>query len=207
MHAHASETPNSWNEDFNELLAFEGMLRFRVKGWIANRADVDEILQETYTRMLERSRKGSKPVEFVRAFSLTTARNAILDLNRHREIFEEVEFNEESINVFGSSAEEEISAQQEIDQFIELLRALTDRRRQVLVLRKVYDYPQKKIAALLGISENTVEQHIQKAIEQLLSVLGENASIASLPFPVRTRRSVLAIRRRVGKRGRKSTAP
>jgi RNA polymerase sigma factor (sigma-70 family) len=56
-----------------------------------------------------------------------------------------------------------VSAEQEMTLLVEAVERLPERCRQVFTLRKVYGFTQKEIATRLGISENTVEQHLSKA--------------------------------------------
>ena len=51
------------------------------------------------------------------------------------------------------------------------VKALPARCRQVFTLRKVYGYTQREIAARMGITENTVEQQLAKAVRHCAQAL------------------------------------
>jgi len=57
----------------------------------------------------------------------------------------------------------------------ELARALPAVCRQAFTLRKVRGLSQRDVARHMGISENTVEKHIGKALRFLMSAFGANA--------------------------------
>lgn len=54
--------------------------------YVRNPADVDELLQETYARLLVAHHVRGSEVRSVRALALTIARNVALDWLRHRDV-------------------------------------------------------------------------------------------------------------------------
>src|ERR1700748_1547812 len=67
-------------------LKFEGVLRACLYRYARNTSDVEELLQETYARLLTAGASGEPEVRSVRAFSLTVARNVAFDWLRHKQI-------------------------------------------------------------------------------------------------------------------------
>lgn len=148
-------------------LAHEAVLRKVLYGYTRNVADVDELLQETYARLLVAgARMQPRDVGSVRAFAITIARNSALDWVRHRTLvpiallgdFELFEPEDER-----ASPERQVSAKQDLSFAIACAQRLPRKCRRVFVLRQIYGYGEQEVARRLGISPNTVQQHMQKA--------------------------------------------
>lgn len=156
-------------------LCFESVLRACLWRYANNASDVDELLQETYARLLV---AGSSPqqsgIRSVHAFCLTVARNVALDWLRRQQVLPlELVSDMESLEVLDESAqiEEIVNAHQELALLADAVSAMPRRCRQTFTLRKVYGFSQKEIAARLSISEHTVEQHLMKAARHCAEVL------------------------------------
>jgi RNA polymerase sigma-70 factor (ECF subfamily) len=167
-------------------LEFEGVLRACLYRYVRNSADVDELLQETYTNLLA---AGSTPnreeIRSIRAFALTVARNVALSWLRHRQVVPiELVADLESLELLDErgQVEEIVNTHQELALLTAAVASLPTRCRQVFTLRKVYGLSQKEIAAELNISENTVEQHLAKGM-RLCSAALANSPMAERRSP------------------------
>jgi RNA polymerase sigma factor (sigma-70 family) len=158
-----------------QALEHEGMLRACLYRFVRNRADVDDLLQETYARLLIAGAAPDQPeIRSIRAFALTVARNVALDWMRHRSIIPIDALAElEMMDVLdeGEQVEEIVNTHQELGRLSDAIAALPDRCRQVFTLRKVYGFSQQEIAKQLGITENTVEVHLQRAAHKCAQAL------------------------------------
>lgn len=164
-------------------LEFEGVLRACLHRYARNAADVDELLQETYTHLLTAgAAKNREEIRSIRAFALTVARNVALSWLRHRQVvpielvadLEQLELLDERGQV-----DEIVNSHQELALLSAAVAQLPARCRQVFTLRKVFGMSQKEIAAQLKISENTVEQHLAKGVRLC------SAALASSPVAER----------------------
>jgi RNA polymerase sigma factor (sigma-70 family) len=164
------------NDHFFQALAYESVLRAYLSRYAPNAADVDELLQETYARLLGVTSKESAAIRSVRAFALTVARNVALDWIRHQQVISvELVADIAALDVLDESArvEEIVSAREELAVMLEVVAALPTRCRQAFTLRRVYGLGQKEIATHLGISENTVEQLLTRAVRRCADALFE----------------------------------
>jgi len=174
-------------------LEFEGVLRACLYRYARNTADVEELLQETYARLLTAGSTGEPEIRSIRAFALTVARNVALDWLRHRQVVPiELVADLEAMDILdeGEQIEEIVNSHQELALLAKAVEGLPERCRQVFTLRKVYGFSQKEIAARLKISENTVEQHLTKAARRCAQVLFDQ------PIPERRATFMERLRRR-----------
>jgi RNA polymerase sigma factor (sigma-70 family) len=159
-------------------LEFESVLRACLWRYTHNNSDVDELLQETYARLLVvGASQQETEVRSIRAFCLTVARNVALDWLRRQQVVPlELVSDMESLDVLdeGAQIEEIVNAHQELALLADAIASMPRRCRQTFTLRKVYGFSQKEIAAQLNISENTVEQHLTKAARRCAEALFES---------------------------------
>lgn len=150
-----------------EVQPHEAALRAFLAAHFPALTDIDDLVQETFVRILRAHRQGS--VGSPRGLLFAIARNLALDALRRRQIvgFDPIpEKPESSVYMDGTDVVETVSKQQEYELLTEAIQALPDRCRQVFTLRAVYGMSQREIAARLGISENTVEKQISKGLRR-----------------------------------------
>ena len=147
-----------------------------LRAWLRSRypklEDVDDIVQESYARVLRA--QASAPIGSVKAFLFTTARNLALDQFRRRQIVgidSIAEIDELSVLEDMPGVSETVSRQQELELLTQAIQSLPERCRQVLTLRKIYGLSQKEIAAELGISEHTVEAQVGNGVRRCAEFL------------------------------------
>lgn len=140
--------------------------------------EVDDLLQDTFLRSYEAAQRHE--IRFPRAFLSKTATNLALKRlgraerksTRH---MEDLPSSEVSTTDGGPAAALEID--ERFQQFCQAVGRLPKQCRRVFILKKVYGFSQKEIAAALAVSESTVEKHIVKGLllcrEYLRSALVE----------------------------------
>lgn len=149
-----------------EAMKIEGWLRAFVWKYVRNKADVDDVLQEVYVRLLMTRTE----VESVRGFAGRCARNICFDHLRHVSVLEIESMGDlDALEVEDAmpGPEESMEIEQSTRILLGALGELPDRCREAAVLRNVYGYSQKEIAFSMRCAENTVEQHLRKALIRL----------------------------------------
>ncbi len=157
-----------------QALEFESVLRACLYRYARNASDVEELLQETYARLLTAGASNEPEVRSVRAFSLTVARNVAFDWLRHKQVVPiELVADMEAMDILDErdQIDQIVNSHQELMMLIKAVQQLPERCRQVFTLRKVYGYSQKEIAARMNITENTVEQQLIKAARHCAQAL------------------------------------
>lgn len=148
-----------------EVQPHEGALRAYLRGRFPGIADTDDLIQETYARLLRAKVAGQ--LQEVRPYLFVTARNVALDLaRRHRVAATESLGNIEQLAVVEDSpdAAEAVSYDQEIEILHEAVASLPHRCREILVLRRFQGLSYQVIAQKLHISVNTVDAQLRLAV-------------------------------------------
>ena len=148
-----------------EVKPYEPALRAYLLKRFPSLPDHDDLVQETYTRLLKAKENGR--LTYAKAFLFTAARNVAIDMFRRRRVvthevlsdIAELRVLEEAPGVVETS-----ERQQRLDVLIEAVTALPERCRQVMMLRHLDGLAYKEIAERLGISPETVKVHILKGV-------------------------------------------
>jgi RNA polymerase sigma factor (sigma-70 family) len=138
-----------------------------LRAWLRVRfpalGDTDDVMQETYSRILQLRARDPLREHAVKPLLFTTARHLALDQLRRRQVVPMEAIADFEGDTFADDAPciaETVSRRQELALLAEAIRTLPDRCRQILTLRKIYGLPQKEIARQLGIAEHTVEAQV-----------------------------------------------
>jgi RNA polymerase sigma-70 factor (ECF subfamily) len=165
-----------------EVQPHEPALRAYLQARFPTLADHDDLVQETYTRLLRAQANGG--VRYPKAFLFTAARNAAFDLFRRRgakpteAVTDLVELTVlEDIPGVG----EQMDQSYELDVLADAVRALPDRCRQVIMLRYLDGLAYKEIAVQLGISTETVKVHMAKGMRRCAAFFAERGLLETLP--------------------------
>ena len=145
----------------DEVLPHEPALRAWLAARFGARCDVDDLVQESFARVLRTG--GGVRAGSAKAFLFATARNLAIDQLRHQEVlaFEPItERDGRDVLEDNPGVGETVSRRQELELLTAAIQSLPERCRQVLTLRKIYGLSQKEIAAQMGISEHTVEAQV-----------------------------------------------
>ena len=150
----------------------ESELRAYLRGKFSTHLDIDDLVQETYARLLQA--REQTPLRSAKAYLFTTARNAAFDFFRRRKIVAIDGIADlELLPVFEErpGVAEAASHDQELQLLAEAIQALPERCRRVLTLRKLHGLSHREIARQLGIAENTVNAQVAIGVLRLRDYL------------------------------------
>lgn len=182
MNAPQSETTRWFAE---EVQPHEPSLRSYLRGLFPSLPDIDDLVQESYVRLI-RTRSAGR-ISYVKAFLFTTARNVALDIFRRRRVVRiegVADLAKLSVIEDRPGVADALGRQQELELLAAAVRTLPDRCRQVLTLRLLYDYSHKQIAAELGISEHTVKAQLAKGTRRCADYFAERGLLKGRPQTV-----------------------
>lgn len=143
----------------------EPALRAFLRGRFPGLTDVDDLVQETYARLLRANAAGR--VGEIRPYLFATARNAAIDLLRHhKSAATDSVGNIEQLPVVEERphAADAATHAQEIAILHEAIAALPPRCREVLHLRRFEGLSHREIGERLGISPKTVDAQLCLAV-------------------------------------------
>jgi RNA polymerase sigma-70 factor (ECF subfamily) len=171
-----------------EVFSRYGRLLARSIARLVKPHDVEDIVQETYVRVFQASKK--KPIRSPQAFMLKTARNIALDRLSLADALNHVASPAQGSANAGNNGSEEIfgldrlrdertpdrvlEGEQEFVVFCRSIRELPRQCRRAFLLRKVYGLSQREVATRLGVTEGTVEKHIAKAMLECVRFMQAN---------------------------------
>lgn len=155
-----------------EIRPHEPALRAYLRSRFPDVHDVDDLIQESYLRVLQLH--GSQRIACTRAYLFATARNAALSLLRRPKLFVPqpvTEYPALGVVEEGTDVVETVSTNQEVSVLLEAVDALPPRCREIFILRKLQGVPQKEIARRLGLSEQTVQVQIGRGVRKCAEFL------------------------------------
>lgn len=155
-----------------EVRPHEASLRAYLRLRFPRLRDLDDLIQETYFRMVRARERGK--ITSPKSLLFTTARNAAFDLFRRQNVVSiegVADVDEVSTQADIVAASELLDRKQEHDLLQQAILQLPDRCRQVLTLRKIYGLSHREIAEKLDISVNTVNNQLKIGVERCRAFL------------------------------------
>ena len=155
------------------VLPHEALIRARLRDVRLPGLDIDDIIQETYARIL--AVPSLEAIRFPRQYAVQTARSVIIDHMRHSRVVPITSTgNLEQLNIAVPEAttEERLEFQGEIQEVAEALAQLPVACRETLILRRIEGLSQKETARRLKVSEKAVEKYMGRGLWMLAEVFG-----------------------------------
>jgi RNA polymerase sigma-70 factor (ECF subfamily) len=161
------------NESLSQLFQ---QCRPELQGFLSHRLgrqDADDIVQETYLRLLQYPALDT--IQNLRAFLFKTASNLVIDrVREQRTRFERVQegADVDLLSSFAPTPEAAAEGAIELGRFRAVLAELPPVYRHAFLLNRVDGLTHTEIAKRLGISKKSVERYIEKAFDHCCSRLG-----------------------------------
>ena len=151
----------------SEVQPHEPELRRYLHG-LAARDNVDDLVQETYFRLLRARLK--RTVLLPRGLLFAIARNAARDIFRRDAVSKTTGVAEvaelDVVDDMAPDPHKVVTLRQETEILQAAIQSLPERCRTVLLLRKIQNLSHKEIADRMGISVHTVESQLTKALRR-----------------------------------------
>lgn len=157
-------------------LKYEGLLRSLLWRLTRNQADVEELLQETYAKLLHKSAEG---IHNIRGYVCRTACHVANDWAAHRKVIPlELMADLDAMEVFSDEAlaEDVIYQHQEIERLVAAVKQLPLDMQQAFILSKVYGYSHQEIKARTRMTQRVLERRLTDAVRLLSGILGRDIS-------------------------------
>jgi RNA polymerase sigma factor (sigma-70 family) len=170
---------NHWVASY--ILPHEG----EVRGWLrrhvrsVNAHDIDDLLQEAYTRLWT--------AEYIhitngRSYFFAVIRNLLLEQARHARIVPMERLGEIDALLIPSEEpgpDRRVNARQELERLERVVAELPEQCRRAFQLQKFQSLSQREIALEMNITEKTVEKHLAVALVRVLDALKEDTDNAT----------------------------
>lgn len=164
----------------NAFLTTKPVMVSFVRRFFASSHDIEDICQETVTRALEAEKK--KHIEKPRAFLFGVVRNVVrkrLDKQSKSLIDFVDDFSADCYESNQPTIENCLDERQRMLLFAGAVATLPRQCQRVFVMKKVYGYSHKEIAAKLEISVSTVEKHVATGLKRSMDQMEKTQRLDS----------------------------
>lgn len=149
-----------------------------LRAWLRSRypslSDVDDIVQESYLRLLRARQAG--PIDSAKAYLFGIARHVALGVFRKNRNSFNIAVNSfadsDTLEASGDVVEA-VSIRQESALAVDAIKSLPDRCREIVTLRTLHHFSYQEIALRLGLSEDTVRVQMARGIKKCALYLRE----------------------------------
>lgn len=164
----------------DNVLPYEPALR----AWLSRRRvlllEIDDVVQETYAVLA--ALPSVAHIQNPKTYAFSVAHSLVLrHIRRSRIVSIDAMAEVEQLSLLGEgdSAERQVADWEELGNLAQAIANLPLKCRQAFTLRKIDGLSQREVAAHMGVSENTIEKHIGKALRVLMGVIAGIAPRAS----------------------------
>ncbi len=142
----------------------DGLVRSIMKMSVAQQ-DVDDILQETLSRVLHSD--AQQEIKSPKGYLFVVSRNLVLKslMQQSKEIHTELDdtiLEDDADN----TVEKQLYQKRKFERFSKILSALPEKHRRAILLRKLYCLSHKEIAKKMDVSVSSVEKYIASGLRQ-----------------------------------------
>jgi RNA polymerase sigma-70 factor (ECF subfamily) len=135
-------------------------------------SDIDDLIQDAYCRLA--TLKTVDHIDRPGAYFMQIVKNAWRDGLRRARVVRLEDFTENATPIVEDEAadvEATIDAREQLRLIEALLATLPERCRTIFIWKRMEGIPQRDIARRLGVSENVVENDVQKALRMIQRAL------------------------------------
>jgi RNA polymerase sigma factor (sigma-70 family) len=153
------------------VLPNEPALRSWLRGRRLNGLDIDDIVQETYARLI--IMENVDHILNPKTYTFQIAGSVVADQLRHMKVVaigSAAYLEHRGINCLGPSPENEVIDRDELQRLSRAIAALPEKLQQVFTLRRVFGFSQREVALKMGIAESTVEKHLARGLLLMLDL-------------------------------------
>jgi len=139
--------------------------------------EVDDVIQETYSRLL--LAESVDHIRNPRAYAFQTAASVMIDHMRRLKVVPITSVaNLEHLHAASDlpSPERQVIDREELYRLADAIAGLPEKVREVFRLRRIEGLSQRQVAERVGISENTVEKHMGRGLLLLLQAFRDGGN-------------------------------
>lgn len=156
---------NRWFMD--EVHRHDSQLKAYLHGSFPSVRDLDDVVQESYLRIWRA--RATQSIRSAKSYLFQVARHVVLDLIRHQRsspIDTVTDLSDLRVLDSRPDAADAACSREEIVLLADAIDSLPARCREIFILRKIKQVPQKEIAFILGISVQTVQVQVLRGMKR-----------------------------------------
>jgi RNA polymerase sigma-70 factor (ECF subfamily) len=158
----------------------------QLRAWLRRRnlggLEVEDVIQETYTRLV--AAESVAHIRDARNYAFQVAGSVVIDHLRRMKVVPIASLPDLDYLEVASeepSPERQAIDRDELNRLAQTIACLPGKLRDVFTLRRVHGLPQREVARRLGLSESTVEKHMARGFLIMLELLGHGGNEPSRP--------------------------
>jgi len=162
-----------------------------LRAWLRRRRlgglDVDDIIQETYSRLM--TAESVQHVHDARSYTFQVAGSVVIDQLRRMKVVSIAslpDFDYLEVVSDEPSPERQVIDRDELHRLAGMIARLPGRIREVFTLRRVYGLSQREVAEKMGIAESTVEKHMARGFLLMLEQFRDGGKQAVYPSSLKS---------------------
>ena len=162
-----------------------------LRAWLSRRRlgglDVDDIIQEAYSRLM--TAESVQHVHDVRNYTFQVAGSVVIDHMRRMKVVSLSSVPDlDYLEVVSEepSPERQVIDRDELHRLAGMIARLPGRVRDVFTLRRVYGLSQREVAQKLGIAESTVEKHMARGFLLMLEYFRDSGNPVGYPSSLKS---------------------
>jgi RNA polymerase sigma-70 factor (ECF subfamily) len=150
----------------NEILPLKDKLFRYALSLLKDRADSEDIVQEVFMRLWQK-RNDLVNIRNIEAWSMTMTRNLTLDKLKARKLEFKKVSGAENESAVHSDVHQRIEQSETLEGIKKLIDSLSEKQRQVIVLRDIEGYTYQEIGEIIGIDQSLVKVTLFRARENV----------------------------------------
>jgi RNA polymerase sigma-70 factor (ECF subfamily) len=157
-----------------------------LRAWLSRRRlgglDIDDVIQEAYTRLI--AAESVAHVYDARSYTFQIAGSVVIDHLRRMKVVPIAsvpDFDYLEVVSEDPSPERQAIDRDELHRLAQMIARLPGKIRDVFTLRRVHGLSQREVAHRLGLSESTVEKHMARGFLLMLEQFGHGGKVPSQP--------------------------
>ncbi|HET7084716.1 MAG TPA: RNA polymerase sigma factor [Rhizomicrobium sp.] len=158
----------------------------QLRAWLSRRSlgglEIDDVIQETYTRLFQA--ESVAHVHDAKSYAFQVAGSVVIDHLRRRKVVSISSMPDlDYLEVVSEepSPERQVIDRDELTRLAQMIARLPGKIRDVFTLRRVHGLSQREVAARLGLAESTVEKHMARGFLILSEQYGHGGKTLSHP--------------------------
>ena len=147
------------------FMEHQAFLKRFVARYFSDRQDIEDVVQDAYLRAY--AAEASQEIAAPKAYLFRIARNVALNklAKKSRQITDYLEeASSSAVKDTAPSADQELAAQELLGLYCQAIATLSEKCREVYLLRKVYGLSHKEIASRMSLSVSSVEKYLRQGI-------------------------------------------